>query len=250
MTTINDTEIENQVSDNEKINPENDFTKIKKQQNNNRKPLIFSIISAVCLLLCITFFVLFLLTTNNTRTVFFKNNRNYLKAKYEIGSLEKRETIDSGITYHHRINEDDDIVLEVYVNTSHRFTYYLSNAEMAIGFYKGGIMYVPYKMTKNGLEISDNSYVTKEYHETAEIFRKALDAIIDSDLDGSCTMNDILIEYYNYCNSVKAIKISGIVFSVLFLVGFIVCLIFTIKLQKSKKHNNQCTAESVTEQQV
>lgn len=241
----NKSSIENQKLDNEKNDNQNDCPTENKQQKNNHKILIFTIISTVCLILCITFFVLFILTINDARTVYFTNNKNYRRARFEIGTSEKRENIDK-FSYHHRLNEDDDIVLEVSYD-NYRFSYYLSNAEMQIGFYKNSILFIKYEMTKTGLRISEVMSNKSTDIEFAETLREASDMIINLDLEKNTTIEDILTEYYNYCNKVKTIKIVGIVFSILFLSGFVVCLVFTIKFFKNKNVNNNLNSTTAIE---
>lgn len=200
------------------------------------KNLFLFIISAVCFVLSMVFLMLALFASTDTRTMFFTNNKYYLAAVREIGSYDKRETID-GFTYHHRLNAYDDIVLELMDDAYEcSFTYYLSNAEMKIEFKMDYKTYVTYKMTKNGLEISDRVLATEAIVRVAEAMRNLLDSIINIDLDKACTVNDILNEYYGYCSLVNSIRISGSIFCALLFSGFIASIGYYVVKLKSKKH--------------
>ncbi len=206
----------------------------KMQQKIGHKQVLWPILSGVCLLLCIIFLILFLFTTNDTRTVFFQNNKYYLTAVREIGAGEKREKVNE-FTYHHRLNSDDDIVLEIIDNDNgFSFLYYLSNAEIRIEFSENYNTCITYSMTKDGILISNNSSPYETTVEVAASFRGLLNSIVNFDLNGSCTIDNILLEYYDYCNLIKTIKITGIIFASIFFVGFGGCLVLSIMKFRSK----------------
>lgn len=199
-------------------------------QIKKRRPL-FLILALLCIIPCVIFTFLFVFTLDDWRTMFFTENTYYQIAQKEIGSSEKSEEI-NGLNYVHRLNADDEIILMIGDDKYH-FEYYLSNTEMRIHFCDASWNpLVSYKMTNDGLEVSDEIAADSETINLANTMRGLCDSIINIDLGGKCTIDDLLLEYYHYGLKINAIKICGITFAVLFLSASVVLLVLYFKKPK------------------
>lgn len=203
------------------------YTRINKGAK--RGAAIYLAAAAFVIVVSLVFLVLFSLTYTEAKSVFF-DKKNFSEVEEEIGGTEKEDYTASaeGYTfyYYKSVVNDDDFEVSVTITDengkSEEVLYKLKNAEMLIRYYFNRFDFATYDVSENGMIATDKTTETygKERLTIAGEKIALADKIIEDRMNNVCTVGELLSEYREYCDTVRAVRIAGItVFSILFVVG-------------------------------
>ncbi len=199
----------------------------KPKKKLTKKTLIFLIVSVACLIVFIPFLFCGIFIGNGSP--FY--DLHYCNIAYNtLGNGEKRGYYNE-LFYYRRVGAEC-LAFDIYLE-SDRFELYLSDNEIIAKFYDGQLdKFINYVMVNNNLQIDNPSLYDEFSIKKADIMQKMNFTLLNISLEGKCEVEDILIEYNNYCIQVKATKIACYIFAGLTLACAIAFMILFLLLRK------------------
>lgn len=194
-----------------------------------RGAAIYLASAAFAIAVSLVFLVLFSLTYTEVKSILF-DKQKFSEVEKEIGGTEYEDytTTADGYTFYYfkaAVNDDDfevSVTITGEDGKSEEILYKLSNAEMLIRYYFSRWNFATYEFKENRLQATELSidYFGKERLALAAEKTALADKVIEERMNNVCTVAELLSEYREYCDTVRAVRIAGItVFSILFVIG-------------------------------